>query len=169
MYYADAYHVYIDGTEATQTSDNTYTSAALASGDHSAYVETWVGGLLKATSGVLNFDIVGKATLPAENLEVVSVEKDGSYYNVTIRFTLPKTKATVENYKLFYGPEFYNYEAFTDVTKVGNTVTATVPLSHLYVTEEDPYTGEDVPRTDVPLSVVVVYAEGGSPRSDVVL
>jgi hypothetical protein len=170
VYYADAYRVYIDNEQAVETSELSYTSLALSVGEHSAYVEAWANSELKGMSDVLSFRIVGNTPLPAENLEVVKVEKDGSSsYNVTIRFNLPETRATVQSYKLYYGSGIIDYVSFTEVTKEGNTITATISLSKWDVTEEDEITGEDVPRTDVPLSVVIIYNEGTADPSDVVL
>lgn len=169
---ATAYVVLYDQQADTVTT-TTLTTPSLLDGTHDVYVQAIVNGEGRNISDVASATVKDEGKLPALNFEVVSTEMtQDDYgniaYNVTVKFTLPETSSTITGYNLFYGEGSYDNTSIYEPTVEGNAVTATVTLSQYAVCDYDYDIFEYVPRTSVPLSVVLVYASGNAEASNVV-
>ena len=167
---ATAYNVVFD-QQVIPVEGTEYTTESLLDGSHDFYVQAIVGGEGRNISAAAAAAVKDTGKLPARNFTILSVEEGenewGSVaYNVTVQFTLPETASTITGYKVYYGEGNWDNAALTDPTIEGSKVTGTVQLGQYAVSDYDYDTYEYIPRSEVPLCVVISYATGDAERSN---
>lgn len=155
--------VLVEGTE--------HTTESLLDGAHDFYVQAVIDGEGRNISAAAVATVKDTGKLPALDFNIVGVEQTetgwGSVaYDVTVQFTLPETASTITGYKLYYGEGDWDKADISEPAIENGKVTATVQLGQYAVSDYDYDTYEYVPRSEVPLCVVISYTTGDAVRSN---